>query len=166
MSEAKVLIVMRHAKSSWKTYTTDRKRQLSRRGTRDAVVAGQILGRFNLDTVLCSSAARTKQTWQSAKMGGARCKDVHYLDSLYLTDVDTALAELAKLPDTVQTVLLIGHEPTCSSLISHLARPNTLVDEVQEKFRTSTIAVLAHSRSWAELGAQTTDLLAVEVPRG
>ena len=80
---AHTLIVMRHAKSSWKTSEADHRRPLSNRGVRDATLAGEILGGYTLDAVLSSSSTRTQQTWQSAEMGGARCADVTFTDELY-----------------------------------------------------------------------------------
>ena len=53
---AHTLIVMRHAKSSWKTAEPDHRRPLSPRGVRDATVAGGILAGYRLDRVLSSSS--------------------------------------------------------------------------------------------------------------
>ena len=77
---AHTLIVMRHAKSSWKTAEPDHRRPLSPRGVRDATVAGGILAGYRLDRVLSSSSMRTRQTWQTAELGGARCAAVTFSD--------------------------------------------------------------------------------------
>lgn len=162
----KILLVMRHAKSSWKTNDSDFKRPLSARGTRDAVVAGQTLADFEIDVVLCSTAARAQQTWQCAMMGGASARSVRMRDSLYQAWTAQVLDEVREAPAAARTVLVIGHEPAASDLVTSLAVSSSLTARVEEKFPTSAIAVLRHDRDWDELDYGTAQLLAFEVPRG
>lgn len=166
MSTTRTLVVMRHAKSSWKTNEPDVRRPLSPRGTRDAVVAGQALARLDPDVVLCSPAVRTQQTWQCLRLGGVRCEDVRVVDGLYAASSGAVLDEVRRLPDSAGTVLLVNHEPTVSDLVLRLARPNALTAEVDLKFPTCAIAVLRFAGAWAELGDGGASLLTFRVPRG
>lgn len=166
MPGPKILVVMRHAKSSWKTNEPDPKRPLSARGIRDAVVAGQTLSTFGIDVVLCSSAARAVQTWQCAQMGGAHCDDVRTLDSLYGASTRTVLDELRNVPANATTVLMIGHEPTVSELVTALSVRSKITAEVEEKFPTSGIAVLTDDQAWSELDVGLAHLVGFKVPRG
>jgi phosphohistidine phosphatase len=163
---AKKLIVMRHAKSSWKTSEPDFARPLSPRGTRDAVVAGQVLARFRIDVVLSSAATRTRQTWQCLTMGGAKSANVRFTERIYHGWTNEVLEELRRLEPDVDTALVLGHEPTMSDLIGTLAQPSELVDQVEGHFPTSAIAVLTFDRPWADLTAGDATLKRFEIPRG
>ena len=66
------LVVMRHAKSSWKTNDADLNRPLSGRGTRDAVVAGQRLAGTRFDLVLISPAAMRPARRPAARASSSR----------------------------------------------------------------------------------------------
>ncbi len=161
----KTLLVMRHAKSSWRTDGPDIRRPLSGRGTRDALVAGQVLTTFDIDVVLCSAATRAQQTWQEATAGGASAGSVRVLESLYHAGTDQTLGILREVPASARTVLLIGHEPVLSDLITSLAISSKLTAQVESKFPTSGLAVLAHERDWDELEYGSATLTAFEVPR-
>ena len=67
------LILLRHAKSDWPD-VPDQERPLAKRGRRDAPVVGRWLrGHGYLpDTVICSVARRTRQTWKlvAPELGG------------------------------------------------------------------------------------------------
>ncbi len=162
----RTLVVMRHAKSSWKTNDPDVRRPLSGRGTRDAVVAGQALARLTLDVVLCSRATRTQQTWQAMQLGGAQCSDVRVVDELYASWPDRVLSELRGFGDEVRTILVINHEPTVTGLTLALAQDGPLTAVVSDGFPTGAIAVLTHEQPWSELGPGEAALVAFEVPRG
>lgn len=157
---------MRHAKSSWKTNDPDFLRPLSSRGTRGAVVAGQLLSGYPLDVVLCSAATRAQQTWQAARLGGAKAADVRVLESIYQAWTSRLMDELRALPEDAATVLLIGHEPTLSDLVGSLAAPSALTAAVADRFPTGALAVLTSERRWADLAPGTATLRALEVPRG
>ena len=166
MSGNRILLVMRHAKSSWKTNEPDERRPLSGRGTRDAVVAGQTLATRAPDIVWCSSATRAVQTWQCAQLGGASCEDVRVDEALYGASADEMLAALRTTPASATTALLISHEPGVSDLISCLSVDSELLDEVEARFPTSAIAVLSLAGEWADLGPDTCEVTAFETPRG
>ena len=166
MSGNRILLVMRHAKSSWKTNEPDERRPLSGRGTRDAVVAGQTIARHTPAVVWCSSATRAVQTWQCAQLGGAACEDVRTEEALYGASAEQLLATLRTTPESVRTALLISHEPGLSDLISALSVESELLDEVEARFPTSAIAVLSLDRDWADLGPGACEVTAFEIPRG
>ncbi|WP_040161524.1 SixA phosphatase family protein [Nigerium massiliense] len=162
----KTLLLMRHAKSSWKTNEADATRPLSGRGTRDAVVAGETLADFDIDVLLCSTASRAQQTWQCALMGGASASSVKMRDSLYAAWPEQILDEIRELPSATRTALVIGHQPAMGELIVNLVAASPLSGRVAEKFPTSAIAVLTFDGSWEELAYGDAVLRAVEVPRG
>src|ERR1700735_1567796 len=63
---ARRLILLRHAKSAWPDDVPDHDRPLASRGRRDAPAAGRWLRKSGYvpDRVLCSTARRTRETWQ------------------------------------------------------------------------------------------------------
>lgn len=166
MSGNRTLLVMRHAKSSWKTNEADARRPLSGRGTRDAVVAGRVLAAYSPDLVWCSSATRAVQTWEGAQLGGAQCGDVRVSDDLYAASGRDMLVRLQNTPASANTVLLIAHEPGLTDLISLLAVSSPLRSDIETRFPTSAIAVLTHSLDWDELAPGSCELTKYEIPRG
>src|SRR6202451_4394164 len=64
------LVLLRHAKSDWPE-VADHERPLAKRGRRDAPVVGRWLGASGYvpDAVVCSTAARARQTWELASAG-------------------------------------------------------------------------------------------------
>ncbi|QIK71318.1 histidine phosphatase family protein [Propioniciclava coleopterorum] len=166
MTTTRTLVVMRHGKSSWKTNDPDIARPLNPRGTRDAVVAGQILAPLGFDLALVSPAARAQQTWQCLQMGGATAREVRTLDALYHAWTPQIIAELKGLPAGAARVLMIGHEPTLSDVILTLTPPSASRSEIEAKFPTSAIAVLTTEHPWDALAEDVATLAAYEVPRG
>ncbi|MFT3861752.1 SixA phosphatase family protein [Micropruina sp.] len=160
------LIVMRHAKSSWSTAEPDHRRPLNGRGEKDAVVAGGILAGYVLDVVLSSSSTRTRQTWQGAVAGGARCADVAFTDELYGAWAGSVIGLVRELPESVGTTLVLSHEPTVSTLLHGLAEPSELADEAADHFPTCAMAFLDFDGPWTGLGSGGARLVRFEIPRG
>ncbi len=163
---SKTLIVLRHAKSSWHTEEADLRRPLSERGEKDAVAAGRILGTYDLDVVLASTATRVQQTWAGAVDGGATCADVRVSELIYHAWPGELLNELHELDESIHTALLIGHQPTLGDLVTSLAKPSALVDRVHAKYPTAGLAVLTYRGAWKTLAAGKATLKRFEVPRG
>lgn len=161
----KTLIIMRHAKSSWKTNDSDLKRPLSGRGCRDAVVAGQVLANLKIDLAKVSPATRAQQTWECANMGGARAAKVLTDETLYEEGPAEIMAQLAKTPDKLNTVLLLGHEPTLSEIIMAAVSPAPLAEKVSVKFPTCAIAVIT-APDWDSFKEEKAHLIELSVPRG
>lgn len=161
----RTLIVMRHAKSSWSTSEPDHRRPLNGRGQRDATAAGGILAEYPLDAVLSSSSTRTRQTWQRAVEGGALCPDVEFTDALYGAWTDSVIELVGELEDSVATALVLGHEPTVSSLVHRLAEPSELADEAAGHFPTCAMAFLEFDVSWPKLAPAKGRLVRFEIPR-
>lgn len=160
------LIVLRHAKSSWDTNDPDHRRPLAARGRRDAAVAGGILAGYPIDVLLSSSSTRTRQTWDVASSAGAHAAEVRFTDELYGAWTDSIVAMLRELDEGVGTAMILGHEPTMSSLINWLAEPSDLVEEAYAHYPTSALAVLEVDGPWAALGQGGSRLVRFEIPRG
>lgn len=148
----KTLLLMRHAKSSWKdTELADHERPLKKRGKKDTVLMAKQLKKKDLvpDMVLSSSAVRATETLEvlldTIKVKGkVKTKDV-----LYMAEPETYIEKINDVDDDVDTLLVIGHNPGLESLVQILA------DEVVT-MSTGAVAVLALPiKSWKKLSAET-----------
>lgn len=167
----RVLILMRHAKSSWSTPAPDHERPLSARGRRDGLAAGAWLGERQLEPqlALVSDSTRTRQTVERLVLGGLTLPDVHYDREIYDGNERDLVRLIRRTPDEVTTLLLIGHNPTLEDTLHLLARRvgnHAWWAAIDEKFPTSAIAVLGFDGDWADVEAGVGALLAYEVPRG
>ena len=122
VSDTRRLILLRHAKSDWPD-VPDMERPLAKRGRRDAPVVGRWLrGHGYLpDTVICSVARRTRQTWKlvAPELGGS--PSVTFEPRAYAASALTLLYLVRELPGTCWAALLIGHNPGIEDLAAHLA---------------------------------------------
>lgn len=165
------LVVLRHAKSAWPAGVEDHERPLAPRGRRDAPAAGRALaeGDWLPDLALCSTAVRARQTWEFASAQWGTPPPVRLDPRLYAADVPDLLQTVREVPASVETLLVIGHNPGLAELVLELAGDglDDTLDRVRVKFPTSAIAVLAwHGVSWDTLAPATALLTDVTVPRG
>jgi phosphohistidine phosphatase len=103
------LYLLRHAKSDWPSEGgPDRDRVLAPRGIRDAGAMGDYMSRsgFLLDTVLCSGAARTRQTLNLITQKWRQEIDIRYSDTLYSGGVQAYLNLARELPETCASAML------------------------------------------------------------
>jgi phosphohistidine phosphatase len=166
----RTLIAVRHAKSSWDHDVEDHDRPLSGRGRRDADALGRLLVQRGLspDLVLCSTATRTRETWERAHAVGATAGEVRLVRGIYHAWVPELVRLLRQTPDELATVLLLGHSPGIPDLVEHLCIRTDSADwaQLDQKYPTSGLAVVDIPGPWRELGSATADLVAFAIPRG
>ena len=75
---------------------------------------------------------------------------------------------LRQTPDEVCTVLLLGHSPGIPDLVEHLCVRTDSADwtQLDQKYPTSGVAVVAVPGPWRELGSSSAELTAFAIPRG
>jgi phosphohistidine phosphatase len=162
----RTLVLMRHAKSDYPDGVGDHERPLAPRGEREAALAGEWL-RGNvapIGAVLCSSATRTRQTL--ARTGVAA--PASYLEALYDAAPGSMIGAVNEVDDAVETLLVVGHEPTVSHVTLGLAGPGSdhaAAEAVASKFPTSGIAVLSVPGPWSDLALRGAELVTFHVPR-
>ncbi|MDT8441912.1 MAG: histidine phosphatase family protein [Desulfuromonadales bacterium] len=121
----KQLILLRHAKSSWKDPTLDDfDRPLNKRGEAAAPVMGRRLAarRLRPEQIVCSPARRTRMTAERVAAAlGVPATAIEDRPELYAADLATLLACLRRLDDTWSTILLVGHNPGLTELANTLA---------------------------------------------
>jgi phosphohistidine phosphatase SixA len=106
--------------------------------------------RSSPSSVLCSSAARTRQTLELLRpaLGGAT---VLVENELYGASSDQLLARIRLVPDEVACVLVIGHNPVSTSSRSALASAGDGLERLEEKFPTAALATLAPAEPWGRV---------------
>lgn len=163
-------VVLRHAKSSWKQPEPDHSRGLNKRGQRDGVAAGEWLAEHLgvFDHVLCSTATRTRLTWERAQLGGARSDGISFHDEMYEAPVASFVELIRGLDESVESALFIGHWPGVEDLVRAVAERDDHPGwtRIDEKFPTSALAVLGVPGPWAELDTPSARLRDFVVPRG
>jgi phosphohistidine phosphatase len=119
----KTLLVMRHAKSDWgAAFTSDHERPLARRG----IKAARRIGRFLADSgsspdlVLSSTAVRAHTTAELAAEAGEWGCEITTTEDLYASDPERVLDVVCATDNDVDSLLIAGHEPTWSALVSWL----------------------------------------------
>jgi phosphohistidine phosphatase len=161
---ARTLVLLRHAKAETPGDQLDFDRRLTTTGEADADAAGSWLAdeRIQPDLVFCSPAARTRQTWHGAAVAleqahpGAGSPEVRYEKTLYFGGRTEVFDLLRTVPDSVRTVLVVGHNPTMSE-VSFLLVPDEDFDGKQVELKTAGLAVHRTEGSWssAEPGSMT-----------
>ena len=163
----RTLVLLRHAKSAYPTGVPDHERPLAERGIREAALAGDWL-RANLpaiDAVLCSTATRTRETLERSGIDAS----VRYMDRLYGATAGSEIELINQVPDGVNTLLVVGHEPTTSEVALILAGADgtdtTALERISMKYPTSSIAVLRIDGGWADVEPGSAALVDFHVPR-
>src|SRR5512134_4043577 len=109
------LALLRHAKSNWDVPgVLDFDRDLAPRGLEAAPRMGAEIARigFSPDLVLCSDAVRARMTYDLvAPYIAPPPRMVLHENGLYMAGARHLLARLHEVPDTVKSVMLVGHNP-------------------------------------------------------
>ena len=119
----KRLVLLRHGKSDWDAgAATDHDRPLARRGVRAAKTMGQLLAAAGEapDFVITSSAVRAHTTAELAMEAGGWDSPMRVEPALYGASPGEVVRVIQATEEHVDSLLLVGHEPTWSSLASIL----------------------------------------------
>jgi phosphohistidine phosphatase len=160
-------MLLRHAKSDWPD-VPDRDRPLAKRGQRDAPGIGRWLHDhgYQPQIVICSAAARTRQTWDlvAPELGGS--PSVTFEPRAYAASAITLLYLVRELPAACRSALLVGHNPGVSELASNLleAAGDETPGSPGLRFPTAAVAVLEFDGDWADLSLAQARLLAYTSP--
>ncbi|MFG2646109.1 SixA phosphatase family protein [Streptomyces sp. NPDC048436] len=155
VAEPRRIVLFRHAKADW-PQVADHERPLAERGRKDAPVAGRRLADSGIafDLALCSTAARTRETWKLAVHELPQRPKTVYEDRLYEASPGELIAVLNETPDDAQDVVLIGHNPGIQGLADILAKDSegdARTRMERRGFPTSAFAVLTYAGSWKAL---------------
>ncbi len=151
----KRLYILRHAKSSWaQPGLGDVERTLNDRGNEQC----RTLSKWwagngtQIDGAVVSSAQRTRETYYGLEEA-LNFRDVQFFDELYLGSMEDYLGAI--WAQTGDSLLLIGHNPTCDELARYLTAPSSPAAEklMAHHFGTASLAVFeCDIDNWTELG--------------
>lgn len=156
------LILLRHAKAARGTSeVSDHDRPLTADGTRAAAAMGAAMRGIGLvpDVVLVSSAQRTQETLDALEPWDER-PNIEVIPSLYMATMRQIRDILRALPETVRSVLVIGHNPGMHELaqdlaVAILAKPavsKPALARLAENYPTAALAEFLIATPWHKLG--------------
>lgn len=167
----KTLYLLRHAKSSWKKEeVTDRDRPLKKKGHLQADAMSDHLASLipPPQQILCSPALRTRETLAYFLELWPLTEDaVLYPEALYLAGVEPLQSEIAKLSDTTEVAMVVGHNPGLTDLVHAWdSSKGNYVDSlrtcgfVQMDFQVKSWSELPESKGDVKLDLRPKDLQA------
>ena len=119
----KILLLLRHAKSSWKNpELADINRPLNKRGKRDAPRMGKLIRDQDLipDIILSSPAVRARKTAQALSIESGYENDLEIHEEFYPGDPYTFIESLAVMPDQINNALIVAHNPGLEAFLDVL----------------------------------------------
>jgi phosphohistidine phosphatase len=176
MLATKQLFVLRHAKSSWDNPgLEDHERPLAPRGRRSVEMMAEHIRSHDIrpGQVLCSTSRRTRETLEGVAPGGERLIE----PELYAASSRELIERLRRVPEEIDSVMVIGHNPAMQTLVLRLADgcdrtlgqdedgDGSYLTEVQSKFPTGALATLTFQCAWQELGPQQARLVGFVRPK-
>ena len=158
----KKLILLRHAKSSWKDASLDDfDRPLNRRGKKDAPKMAHKLAmrKIKIDLIISSPAKRTNETAKIfANILGYE-SEIIFNDKLYEASYKEILNVINLIDDKYQNVLLVCHNPGITNLVNYIS------DYFIENISTSGIVGLSTNSSWKNINENGCSFLFYDYPK-
>lgn len=118
----KTIYVVRHAKSSWEDPTlSDHDRPLNKTGIRKTKIIVEYLKRNKVkpDYFKSSSALRALSTAEIiAKALDYPVEEIDVEENLYHASSETVFSELYVLPNSINSVMIFGHNPTFTYFVN------------------------------------------------
>lgn len=160
----KDLLIIRHAKSSWaQEGLEDHERPLNGRGDKAASQIGRRLARRGLvpERLVVSSAVRAQHTAGLLATAMGLDADAIVTDPrAYVADAEDWLDIIQELPDELQRVGIVGHNPALHELAAHL------VDLRVGKFPTAAVVHASFEVDrWREVARGTGTCVDFDYPK-
>ena len=151
----RTLILLRHAKSDWSGDEADIARPLAKRGRRQAPDAGRWLAAHldSVDLAIVSPASRAVSTWDLVAAQLDALPRTRIDDRVYAASDQELLTVVRELPDDIETVALVGHNPGIEDLASLLTGESAPMP-------TSALAVITLPDRWSTAGRDSAVLRA------
>ncbi len=163
----KSLFLMRHAKSSWATPgLADSARPLNDRGRAAGGLLADLVVREKIspDAILCSPALRARQTVELVFPDAG--ESVRFVEEIYGAGPLDVLALLQRLEPEVNSVLIVGHNPTMQKVVLMMSdQQEGPYEKVATKFPTGALARLDSELEWDHLEPGSMRLISLFLPR-
>lgn len=160
----KTLIICRHAKSDWSMDLPDFERPLNSRGMKDAPRMGKMLLGFEFypDLIVSSPANRAKTTAEAVATEISYPLDKIRLErNIYYEGAGSLLSLIQDLPETADSVMVFGHNPTQEGIVRMLlgARAQVTMPTLGMACFDLTIS------SWSQVAPETSALRWFLIPK-
>jgi len=162
------LLVLRHGKSDWSKPVGDFERPLKKRGRKNSQQVGKWLRGHELvpDYVVSSPAVRA---WETARLACAAMDfplgTIREEAAAYEAGQSQLLQILQEVPRASVRVLIVGHNTGMEDLVVYLASGAMEWPEDGKLMPTAAVARFQVKGTWADLCADTTELLQILRPR-
>ena len=167
----KRLYILRHAKAETGSPSQDdHERGLVEQGFAACDVMGKYIKNQAIvpALILCSTAKRALETWKLVKNSSKINAPEEVTDRLYLASANEILGQLASMPETVDSVMIVGHNPGLHQLCLALAKKGDegLFDRLHLKFPTCALASIDLGEvAWRDIASSDGVLKAFITPR-
>ena len=163
------LLLLRHARAAWaEPGMRDFDRPLDASGRADADAIGAVMAQDRVlpRRVICSSARRARETWETV-MRHLPIADVIVTDQLYITDA-TGYLNFIRDNDEVDSLLIVGHNPMIEDVCFALAADgkDTATGARSSGFPTCGLAVIDFPGGLADVAPSAGFLEAFYTPSG
>ncbi|MQR98244.1 SixA phosphatase family protein [Gluconobacter aidae] len=157
------LLLLRHAEAVPHVLTEkgDRARTLTPKGQEQAASIGRQLATLDLPfpmRVLCSPAIRTRQTAQGVLAASDMAASLEIADSLYSATADDLYGLIHATPETVGTLMIVGHNPTIGDFACDLLGPalqSTRFSTLYRSYPLAGLTVLGVPGQWLDVRPST-----------
>lgn len=169
----KTVHLLRHAKSDWGDLSlSDHERPLNNRGIEAAKALGRRLAAedFQVDAVFCSTARRARETLELLGRPLRKTPTV-FTDTLYMVSEQDLFDFIKRAPETAQSVLIVGHNPTThDAALALIARAGAgqrqALVNLKEKYPTGALTTIRfNTPRWRSVAPGTGTLLGFVRPR-
>ncbi len=161
------LILTRHAKSSWDDpLVDDHSRILNARGIQAAGAIGHWMAvkKYLPDLVLCSTAERTRETWDLIAEISAHKAEAKFDKRLYLSSPDAMLNALRDVTEA-QTVMIVAHNPGIGLTAAGLASKPALHPQSDRYPSGATMVLDFDVANWSDVTWGTGVVVDFVVPK-
>ena len=161
------LLIFRHGKSDWDAGTDDYHRPLKDRGKRGAQRMGVWLAQQQLipDLIISSPAERALTTAQKlCKAMGMGDQGIQRDERIYGATAEDLLEVLAGCPESVQRLMLVGHNPGLEDLLVLLTGAAVVMPDDGKLLPTATLARLTLPGTWKDVAPDSALLESITRP--
>ncbi len=160
----KTLYLLRHAKSSWDFEDlSDHDRPLNKRGRHDAPLMGRELASHEIspDLIISSSAVRALTTASLvAKELEYDTENIVINEAIYGAGKEELLTIIRQTPDTIYSLLLVGHNPEITEL-ANLLSP----EHIANMSTAAVVGIRFSCESWSEITQENAALVLYDFPK-
>lgn len=161
----RTIVIIRHAKSSWANpLQSDFERPLNDRGEHDAPMMGERLQKLKIipDLVISSAAKRAKQTAKKIAVAiGYDAEKIQLIEKLYHCIPPVFEEVILDLPDEVNTVFIVAHNPGITAFANELS-PSFNIDHMPT---CGVVAARMDSEHWSDFSFADRNVFLFEYPK-